>query len=163
MYLAVQGIVELDPAISFHYGSSGFDDDSLQADHITALVRHQGIHLWGATLLVADTSTDPLRFLPVRRILDDIVRHLVDSSLDALRLNIGPGFGDYVITHTQRYIDTLIGRGALVAGSVTPDTEANTPAALSAGQANFNVTITPVFPAQQINYTVHVDTTALTI
>ena len=149
--------------LSFHPRSTSDDAASLQADNITALVSREGYHLWGATLLVDRNSTDPARFINVLREVDDIDLQLDAVSEAALQRNLVAGFADYVISHLQQYIDGRVAQGALSAGTVTLDDEANTQSELSAGNVHFRLDITPAFPAQRLSYIRTLTTAGITV
>lgn len=161
MMADLEGITRVSPPVSWH--PSGSDDAaSLQASNITALIHHQGVHLWGATLNVA-VETDPRRFVGVRREADDIDIHLFNVSLEALRQNIIPGFGDYVVRQVNAYIQGRVAQGALQGGSVALDAANNTPENIAQGRAYFLVTLNPAPPAQHLTYTTLVDLSGLTL
>ena len=163
MWLDVRGAVRTARPLTFHPRNTSDDAASLQADNITALVSREGIHLWGATLLVAATNTGVDRFLNVLREIDDIDLQLDAVSEVAMRQNLVSGFADEVIQPMQQYLDSRVARRALNAGTITLDEEANTPSELSAGNVHFILDITPAIPAQRLIYRRFASTTGITV
>ena len=163
MFKDVLGITRTSIPLSFHPRNQSDDAASLQEDNITALVSREGYHLWGATLLVDSSSTDPARFINVLREVDDLDLQLDAVSEAALQRNLVAGFADYVISHLQQYIDGRIAQGALATGTVTLDTEANTQSELSSGNVHFRIDITPAFPAQRLTYVRTLTTAGITV
>ena len=153
MFTDLRGIVRTEIPIGYHLRNTSDDAHSLQADNITAIIAHNGYHLFGATLLVPDTNTEPDRFLNVLREIDDLDIQLDVYTEGALRLNLVAGFADYVISHLQQYIDSRTAIGALNAGEVSLDDDANTESELDQGRVHFRIDVTPAFPAQHIIYT----------
>ena len=104
----ILGIKSLDPAISFSpRDTAGSDSNLLQTDLITAIVQHIGYHIFGSRLLLATTSTDATRFMNIRRVVDDVSRHIINSGLSAWGRNVTSAFFDDVVNSVQNVIDTL--------------------------------------------------------
>ena len=146
----IRGLVRPEIGVPFNPAHRSDAAGLLQSDNISVVVNEDGTKMWGATLMVAENSTDPLRFLNSKMAVDDFERYVIASSFAAQELNVNPGFSEYVITHTEQYIEGRKAKHALRDGSIALNGPANNQAELSAGRVHFLATILPPIPAQAI-------------
>ena len=145
------------PPLSNSFGQDTTDDAArLSAAGVMAVIRHQGLHLWGNTVGVASASS-PYRFINVRRVADEIERQMRLINIPALRFGVGEDYFDAVEFGSNQYLRELEAEGSIASGNVTRNDERNTAAAAAAGRTFFRVTFEPVYGVRTAEFEIELE------
>ena len=145
------------PAVALtHSYSAASQTQTLFSNGITTAVRDGGEWVGFGGRLHPSPATSILRFLPVRRIADEIDLRLRRIA----RPYLGRGITDATIQEIAAvgtaYLRGLVTLGHILDGAVTPDTLNNTTANLSNGHIYLNVIFVPLIPAELITLTIQI-------
>nr|DAN90198.1 MAG TPA: sheath tube [Caudoviricetes sp.] len=111
-----------------------------------------GFRLWGNRSAAFPTSSKPETFICVRRTADMIEESIMSA---ALELQDEPGtkaWIDAVVGSVNRFLNTLVARGAIVDGSCWFPDAVNTTDTLAAGHYTFDYDFMPPTPAERITF-----------
>ena len=150
----IRGITALEKNLTWSLLSSSLQVDELNSAGLVSAIQHSGWHMWGTRTMVDPTSTNPARFISVRRVIDDIRRHIIETSFAYFEHSADEFLIDLVVGATNRYLGRRVADRALTSGICVADPDRNTPSARAAGQVFFQVTIVPKFPAETIQFVV---------
>jgi phage tail sheath protein FI len=129
---------------------------------VTALNTFNGWVLWGNRTGAYPGNTDPKdAFIPIRRMFNWIENTII---LTVQRDVDEPGnrrLIDGVVGTVQSFLNGLIAIGALIDGLIEFRSDENTTTDMADGIYNFHLTLTPPSPAEEINFIVEYDPTAL--
>jgi phage tail sheath protein FI len=100
-------------------------------------------------------------FLSIQRV-EDVIRDALEQSLTQyLDRPIDDAFVDTVIESVNKFLRTLVGRGAIVDGACRFDPTKNPSSELAAGHVTFDVSYMPPVPAERISFEAVLDTSLL--
>lgn len=156
----IKGIVGVERQISAGINDANSDANSLNASGITTVFNTfgTGIRTWGNRTASFPSNTNPDNFISVQRTADVIHESLENAVFQFIDQPITPALIDAIRETGNSFIRTLIGRGALVAGSrVEFPAELNTPTTLAAGQLIYNLVMMPSVPAERITIQSFID------
>lgn len=156
---AIPGITGVARTIEWDGSSANTEANLLNEAGITTVVSGfgTGLRLWGNRSAGHPTVTTPDQFISVRRV--------GDALYDALELTLIQ-FIDRPITRAtiasiretvNAFINTLIGRGALVDGECLYLDTDNPPTQLAQGQLKFRINYMPPTPAERITLEAFID------
>jgi phage tail sheath protein FI len=120
-----------------------------------------GLRVWGNRSAAYPTSTTPNNFISVRRTMDVIEESVELSMLQFIDQPISNALISAILASVNAFIRSLIGRGALVAGSASYNSAENPPNQVAAGQLVFDIDVMPPPPAERLTFNVFIDTTLL--
>ena len=111
-----------------------------------------GFRLWGNRSAAFPTSSKPETFIPVRRTADMIEESILSAALDFQDEPGTKAWIDAVCGSVNRFLNTLIARGAIVDGSCWFPDDVNTTDTLAAGHYYFDYDFMPPTPAERITF-----------
>lgn len=120
-----------------------------------------GIRVWGNRSSGFPTFTTPDVFIPIRRTMDVIEQSVMLSMMQFLDQPISNGLISSILASVNSFLRTLIGRGALVAGTATFNPAENPTSQIAAGQLVFDIDCMPPPPAERLTFNVFIDTSLL--
>lgn len=120
-----------------------------------------GPRVWGNRSAAFPSSTTPDNFISVRRTMDVIEESVELSMLQFIDQPITNALTSAILASVNAFIRSLIGRGALVAGSASYNPAENPPSQIAAGQLVFDIDVMPPPPAERLTFNVFIDTTLL--
>lgn len=148
----VFGIVGIDRPVDFSLSDPNSSAQLLNEGKVATIVRQNGFRVWGNR----STSTDPLwAFLPVRRTADMVYESLEQGMLWAMARPFSRQLLLDLQETVQRYVDTLVARGALLGGKVWIDPTLNGAADLMAGKLTADFDLEPPAPLERLTLRAH--------
>ena len=148
----ITGLASTTPNVAFEYTDANSEALILRRNYITSLARDfQGTWRVIGGLLKTTSATDPLRYLGVRRQIDEIESTVISLGVNRWNRNQRAGFLSGLVRSAQEYLDLLVGAGILTSALVGPDPRRNTAAARGAGRVYLMLRVN--FPA--INEEIH--------
>ena len=147
----IQGVLGTAIPIDFEMGSSSTRAQTLNDSNIATIVNFNGNRLWGAR--IASTAGKYI-FLSTRRIMDSVIDSIQTSFGGAVMQPITRGFLTNVAESVNGFLRGLQSKRAIYGGNCWADGELNTENAILQGKVFFNVALTPVYPAEAIQFTV---------
>jgi uncharacterized protein len=119
-----------------------------------------GLRVWGNRSAAYPTVTTPNNFISVRRTMDVIEESVELAMLQFIDQPISNALISAILSSVNAFIRSLIGRGALVAGSASYNPAENPSSQVAAGQLVFDIDVMPP-PAERLTFNVYIDTTLL--
>ena len=153
----VVGLTSVVPPRSFEYFGTTSDALILRNNNLTSVVRDiNGVWRVIGGIMKTAVSTDPLRYIGVRRLVDAIEARIVELAVNRWNRNQTDNFIDRLINDVDDYLQLLVSAGVLSRAIVTPDTVRNTVSARASGLVYVAISI--VHPAinEQINYSMEI-------
>ncbi len=120
-----------------------------------------GLRVWGNRSAAFPSSTTPDNFINVRRTMDVVEESVELAMLQFIDQPISNALISAILASVNAFIRSLIGRGALVAGSASYNPAENPPSQVAAGQLVFDIDVMPPPPAERLTYNVFIDVTLL--
>jgi phage tail sheath protein FI len=120
-----------------------------------------GLRVWGNRSAAFPTVTTPNNFINVRRTMDVIEESVELAMLQFLDQPISNALISAILASVNAFIRSLIGRGALVAGSASYNPAENPTNQVAAGQLVFDIDVMPPPPAERLTFNVYIDSTLL--
>jgi uncharacterized protein len=161
----VQIIGPLGPDVSIYssFLDSSSDTNTLNSQGIlTAFQAYgTGLRTWGNRSAAFPSYTTPNVFIAVRRTMDVIEQSVQLSMMQFLDQPISNGLISSILASCNAFIRTLIGRGALVAGTASYNPAENPANQIAAGQLVFDIDCMPPPPSERLTFNVFIDTTLL--
>src|SRR5260370_6799629 len=121
-----------------------------------------GLRVWGNRSAAYPTTTTPNNFISVRRTMDVIEESVELAMLQFIDQPISNALISAILASVNAFIRSLIGRGALVAGSASYNPAENPSNQVAAGQLVFDIDVMPPPPAERLTFNVFIHTTLLT-
>lgn len=121
-----------------------------------------GTRTWGNRSAAFPTNTDPKNFIPIRRIADIVHESLEQAMLPFIDKPINQATADAIRDTGNGFFRTLIGRGAVTAGSKCVYSADNTAEELAAGHVIFDLVFMGPTPAERITFKSYLDVNLLT-
>ena len=147
----IQGVLGTAIPIDFEMGSSSTRAQTLNDSNIATIVNFNGNRLWGAR--IASTAGKYI-FLSTRRVMDSVIDSIQTSFGGAVMQPITRGFLTNVAENVNGFLRGLQSKRAIYGGNCWADGELNSGSAILQGKVFFNVSLTPVYPAESIQFTV---------
>ncbi|HEV7989906.1 MAG TPA: phage tail sheath subtilisin-like domain-containing protein [Candidatus Binataceae bacterium] len=120
-----------------------------------------GLRVWGNRSAAYPTVTTPNNFISVRRTMDVIEESVELAMLQFIDQPISNALISAILASVNAFIRSLIGRGALVAGSASYNPAENPSNQVAAGQLVFDIDVMPPPPAERLTFNVYIDSTLL--
>ena len=120
-----------------------------------------GLRVWGNRSAAYPTVTAPNNFISVRRTMDVIEESVELAMLQFIDQPISNALISAILASVNAFIRSLIGRGALVAGSASYNPAENPTNQVAAGQLVFDIDVMPPPPAERLTFNVYIDSTLL--
>lgn len=152
-----------DVALYSSFLDSASDTNTLNAQGIVTAFQAYGtgIRVWGNRSAGFPTYTTPDVFIPVRRTMDVIEQSVMLTMLQFLDQPISNGLITAILASVNSFLRTLVGRGALVAGTASYNVADNPASQIAAGQLVFEVDCMPPPPAERLTWNFFIDTNLL--
>lgn len=116
-----------------------------------------GMRTWGNRSAAYPSNTAPTNFINVRRTADIIHESVEYSMLQFIDYPIDNGLIDSICETVNQFIRTLIGRGALIDGKCTFNSEKNSTTEIANGHIVFDIEFMPPTPAERITFESFID------
>lgn len=120
-----------------------------------------GIRTWGNRSAAWPTDTHPKNFIPIRRTADIIHESIELSMLPFLAQPITSAWLDSVMESVNKFLRTLVTRGAIIDGKCTFDPTKNLDTEIALGHVTFDVSFMPSPPAERITFESFIDISML--
>lgn len=156
----IEGILGPDISMYMSAFDPAADTNTLNAAGIITVFNGfaTGFRVWGNRSSSFPASTSVTTFTCIRRTLDVVERSIQVASLPCLDQPITNGLINSILTSVNRFINSLIQKGALLSGSSINYVPAdNPPDQLALGKLTFEVNVMPPPPAENIIYNFAVD------
>jgi phage tail sheath protein FI len=156
----IKGVVGVERTISAGINDTGSDANTLNASGITTIFNAfgTGIRTWGNRNASYPSNTAPDNFISVQSSADVIHEALESAVFQFIDQPITKALIDVIRETGNNFIRTLVGRGALIAGSrVEFPPELNTPTEIAAGHLTYNLIMMPSVPAERITMRSFID------
>ena len=111
-----------------------------------------GMRTWGNRSAAYPSNTNPQNFINVRRTSDIIHESVEYSMLQFIDYPIDNGLLDSICESVNQFIRTLIGRGALIDGKCSFNSEKNPTTEIANGHLVFDIEYMPPTPAERITF-----------
>jgi phage tail sheath protein FI len=148
----INGILGTSSAVSFALDDPQSRGQLLNAMQVATIVRQDGFRLWGArgTGDETDLKTNQLQKVRIR----DAIREAIQASHRwAVAKGITRNYFDAVANNVNAYLEELKRLTAIAGGKCYPDPDANTPAALNAGNVYWIYEFTPTPVSEKLTFT----------
>lgn len=158
----IQGIIGIERPITASVNDPNTEANQLNAAGVVTVFNSfgTGYRVWGNRSSAFPSKTDPLNFINIQRTADIIAESLEYYALQWLDKPIQVAI-DGVLSGTNAFIRTLVGRGALVDGYCYFPTDQNPESQLANGHLTFAYHIMPPPPAERITFYEVIDTNLL--
>ncbi|MCD8024192.1 MAG: phage tail sheath subtilisin-like domain-containing protein [Candidatus Gastranaerophilales bacterium] len=120
-----------------------------------------GLRTWGNRSAAYPASVDPTNFINVRRTADILHESVEYSMLQFMDYPIDNGLIDSICETVNQFIRSLIGRGALIDGKCSFNSEKNSSTDIAAGHLTFDIEFMPPTPAERITFESFIDISLL--
>ena len=161
--MQIVGALGPDVSIYSSFLDSASDTNNLNSQGIVTAFQAfgTGIRVWGNRSSGFPSYTTPDVFIPIRRTMDVIEQSVMLAMLQFLDQPISNSLITTILASVNSFLRTLIGRGALVAGTASYNPAENPPSQIAAGQLVFDIDCMPPPPAERLTFNVFIDTTLL--
>lgn len=138
--------------VAYRLGDSTSAAQLLNNGNVTTIIRQRGtgMLMWGNHTSASDPR---FTFISVRRIGDLINDSIARGHQWAVDRNITSTYFEDVTEGVNSYIQTLVNQGAILGGRCWADPDDNTEATVPLGKARFKFEYTPVYPAEDVQFT----------
>ena len=116
-----------------------------------------GYKTWGNRSAAYPTSTNVTNFINIRRTADILHESVEYSMLQFIDYPIDNGLIESITETVNSFIRTLIGRGALIDGKCTYNSDKNPVTEIANGHILFDVEFMPPVPAERITFESFID------
>ncbi len=149
----IQGIIGIERPITASVNDPNTEANQLNAAGVVTVFNSfgTGYRVWGNRSSAFPSKTDPLNFINIQRTADIIAESLEYYALQWLDKPIQVAI-DGVLSGTNAFIRTLIGRGALIDGYCYFPKDKNPESELANGHLTFAYHIMPPPPAERITF-----------
>ncbi|HLK85059.1 MAG TPA: phage tail sheath subtilisin-like domain-containing protein [Candidatus Binataceae bacterium] len=160
---AINGILGPDVTLYASVLDAASDVNNLNSEGILTVFNAFGTgpRVWGNRSAAYPAVTTPNNFISIRRTMDVIEESVELAMLQFIDQPITNALISAILASVNAFIRSLIGRGALVAGSASYNPAENPPNQIAAGQLVFDVDVMPPPPAERLTFNVYIDTTLL--
>lgn len=148
----IYGIEELERPIPYiAFSSPNSTANYLNEMKLVTAIHYEGYKVWGNRSATTDSAW---HFISVRRQFDIIEDSIEIGTLHLLDRPINKAFFEDLQDSVQAFLNSLIGRQAIIHGTIKVLPEDNPPAQIANGQVMARIDITPTYPAERITYNV---------
>lgn len=155
----INGVIGTARPIPFSLGDSTCSANVLNAGNVATVVRSNGFRLWGNRTLSSDSKW---QFLCVVRTADIIADSLQAAHLDAVDQGITKNYVSDVQEDVNAFLRGLVTEGAILGGECWVDPDLNPASAIANGQVSWDFDFTPVYPAEDLTFRMHLDNNYIT-
>lgn len=120
-----------------------------------------GFKTWGNRSSAYPSNTEPINFINIRRTADILHESVEQAMLDYIDLPIDEGLIDTICEVVNQFVRTLIGRGALIDGKCTFNSDKNPSNEIANGHLVFDLEFMPPSPAERITFESFINTDLL--
>ena len=160
----IKGILGLETPISGAINDASTEANALNEVGITTVLNSfgTGFRTWGNRGASYPTSTAIDGFVCVRRTADIVEESVELAMLDFIDQPINGAVIDAIKESVNGFINTLIGRGALIIGSICSfNPNKNPPSEIALGHLTFDLTICPPAPLERLTFETFIDISLL--
>lgn len=150
--LGITGLERPIPYLTFH--SADTMANYLNENQIVTAIHYEGYRVWGNRSATSDTAW---QFIAVRRQFDVIEDSIELGTVHLLDRPINRAFFEDLTDTVQAFLNSLVGRGALIAGTIKVLAEDNPPTEIANGHITARLDLTPTYPAERITYNATLD------
>lgn len=151
----IKGITGAERTLTAAINDASTEVNSLNENGITTIFNAfgSGIRTWGNRSAAFPSSTAVDQFLNVRRTADIVHESLELASLQFIDKPINNALIDAIAGSGQAFVNTLIGRGAMLPGSrVYYNPDLNPAESIAAGQLTFSLVYVVPTPLERLTY-----------
>lgn len=148
----IKGVTALERPIPYiAFSSPNSLANYLNEVKIVTAILYDGFRVWGNRSATTDSAW---HFISVRRQFDIIEDSIEIGTLHLLDRPINKAFFEDLQDSVQAFLNSLVGRQAIIYGKITIAPEDNPPAQIANGHVTARIDITPTYPAERITYNV---------
>lgn len=148
----ILGIEDLERPIPYiAFSSPNSMANYLNEMKLVTAIHYEGYKVWGNRSATTDSAW---HYISVRRQFDIIEDSIEIGTLHLLDRPINKAFFEDLQDSVQAFLNSLIGRQAIIHGKIMVLPEDNPPAQIANGQVMARIDITPTYPAERITYNV---------
>lgn len=150
----IQGIVGVERQLTSMINDPTSEVNTLnEAGVVTVFNSYgSGLRTWGNRTAAYPSSTHPTNFINVRRTADILHESVEYAMLQFIDFPIDNGLIDSICETVNQFIRTLIGRGALIDGKCSFNSEKNPTTEIANGHLTFDIEFMPPTPAELITF-----------
>lgn len=150
----IQGIVGVERQLTSMINDPTSEVNTLnEAGVVTVFNSYgSGLRTWGNGTAAYPSSTHPTNFINVRRTADILHESVEYAMLQFIDFPIDNGLIDSICETVNQFIRTLIGRGALIDGKCSFNSEKNPTTEIANGHLTFDIEFMPPTPAERITF-----------
>lgn len=150
----IQGIVGVERQLTSMINDPTSEVNTLnEAGVVTVFNSYgSGLRTWGNRTAAYPSSTHPTNFINVRRTADILHESVEFAMLQFIDFPIDNGLIDSICETVNQFIRTLIGRGALIDGKCSFNSEKNPTTEIANGHLTFDIEFMPPTPAERITF-----------
>ena len=150
----IQGIVGVERQLTSMINDPTSEVNTLnEAGVVTVFNSYgSGLRTWGNRTAAYPSSTHPTNFINVRRTADILHESVEYAMLQFIDFPIDNGLIDSICETVNQFIRTLIGRGALIDGKCSFNSEKNHTTEIANGHLTFDIEFMPPTPAERITF-----------
>ena len=150
----IQGIVGVERQLTSMINDPTSEVNTLnEAGVVTVFNSYgSGLRTWGIRTAAYPSSTHPTNFINVRRTADILHESVEYAMLQFIDFPIDNGLIDSICETVNQFIRTLIGRGALIDGKCSFNSEKNPTTEIANGHLTFDIEFMPPTPAERITF-----------
>ena len=150
----IQGIVGVERQLTSMINDPTSEVNTLnEAGVVTVFNSYgSGLRTWGNRTAAYPSSTHPTNFINVRRTADILHESVEYAMLQFIDFPIDNGLIDSICETVNQFIRTLIGRGALINGKCSFNSEKNPTTEIANGHLTFDIEFMPPTPAERITF-----------
>lgn len=150
----IQGIVGVERQLTSMINDPTSEVNTLnEAGVVTVFNSYgSGLRTWGNRTAAYPSSTHPTNFINVRRTADILHESVEYAMLQFIDFPIDNGLIDSICETVNQFIRTLIGRGALIDGKCSFNSEKNPTTEIVNGHLTFDIEFMPPTPAERITF-----------
>lgn len=150
----IQGIVGVERQLTSMINDPTSEVNTLnEAGVVTVFNSYgSGLRTWGNRTAAYPSSTHPANFINVRRTADILHESVEYAMLQFIDFPIDNGLIDSICETVNQFIRTLIGRGALIDGKCSFNSEKNPTTEIANGHLTFDIEFMPPTPAERITF-----------
>ena len=155
----IQGIIGVERQLTSMINDSTSEVNQLNEAGVMTIFNSygSGMRTWGNRSAAYPSNTNPTNFINVRRTADIIHESVEYSMLQFIDYPIDNGLIDAICETVNLFIRTLIGRGALIDGKCTFNSEKNPTSEIANGHIVFDIEFMPPTPAERITFESFID------
>lgn len=155
----IQGIVGIERQLTSMINDPTSEVNTLNEAGVVTVFNSYGtgFRTWGNRSAAYPSSTLPTNFICVRRTADILHESVEYSMLQFIDYPIDNGLIDSICETVNQFIRTLIGRGALIDGKCSFNSDKNSATELANGHLTFDITFMPPTPAERITFESFID------